>query len=72
MYLDGKDGVGHLINKITDCTFKCNDEAKNYSIEVVAWMMFKDKEEHLSGNVPEEWKFHAQNWFDDNKKEPFI
>jgi hypothetical protein len=72
MYLDGKDGVGHLINKITDCTFKCNDEAKNYSIEVVAWMMFKDKKEHLSGNVPEKWKLYARNWFDDDEKEPFI
>jgi len=35
-------------------------------------MMFKDKEEHLSGNVLEKWKFYAQNWFDDDKKEPFI
>ena len=34
--------------------------------------MFKDKEEHLSGNVPEKWKIYAQNRFDDNEKEPFI
>ena len=72
MYLDRKDGAGHLIDKITDCTFKCNDKADIYSIEVITWMVFKDKEEHLSGNVPKKWKLYAESWLDDDIKEPFI
>ena len=72
MYLDGNDKSGHLIHKITDSAFKCNDEADIHSIEIIAWMMFKDKEEQLSGNVPEKWKLHAESWLDDDEKEPFI
>ena len=72
MYLDGKDESGHRIQKNTDYAFKCNDNADIYSIEVISWMMFKDKEEHLSGNIPKKWKLYAQSWFDDDEKEPFI
>ena len=72
MFLDGRDESGYLIQKITDCAFKCNEDANIYSVGVVSWMMCKGKEEHLSGNVPEKWKQYESNWLHDDGKELFI